>query len=1429
MRRLAIILLGFMLAALAAAGLSRAQDNDAAEKSSFISYVENQLSTPNRQIRLNGLSGALSSSVSVDSITISDKEGAWLTITDATLVWTRSALLRGRLEIDELSADSIELARLPGPDDSAPPPEASGFTIPELPLAVILEKLDVPSITIGEPVIGVAARLSVEGSIRLDGGALDTKLLMQRIDGTPGQFDIAASYANETGNLAIDVALSEPDDGVVSNLLRIPGRPETTLTITGDAPVENFDLTIALDVAKERVLDGDLTLRRADGAYNVGVDVGGPLGTIMAPQYRAFFGNESKLAATASIATGGGVSVPRFELTSGVIDVTGSAETLPDGFPSKLELDASLDTGGSGAVDLPFGDKPAKVDAMRWTLSWGDNDRWTTDLTVSNYVTPDITLGEVSLRGGGGIADVGDPAQRSVTYKLDGKAAGLKASDKAVAQALGNAITLALEGGWASGAPLRIERLSVDGEQIDLESAGTIEGYAFKGDTTLIAGDLAAFAALAERDLAGSARLTTRGTVEPLTGAFDLNVNGSTQDLRLDQPQADALLGGETRLSGRAARNSDGLLFDRFTLDNPALDVSLNGRYATKIADLGLEAVVADIAGLNENASGRMTLDVRLTGLEPPFALNADVAVADGTLAGLPLKGGKLVFDGTLDGDDLAGDITGAGTLGGSPIDLAAQFARAGETTRLSGLEASVGPTRLAGDLAIDRRGLITSDITLASTDIRKAAALALVDAGGRLDATARLEPGADGTQKANIVAKGAGLTFDKNRIGSFDAKADIENLFALGAIDADLSASDIEAAGVRVTRLDAEANTRGQQTDFTASADIAGGTGIETNGRLTPHDGGYRAVIAELRLTSPIANARLAGPATIDNANGVTRLSGVRLNIAGGTVSLDGRIADTIDLDARIAALPLSIVNTLRPDLNASGTVSGSAAVTGKTDNPAFGFDLDGSGVTVSQLQAFGISPLSFSASGSGSQKAVRLASARITNPQGLDIAASGTIPVATAGGLDITADGSAPLNIAAPLLAARGTQLDGRARFNITATGSTAAPNARGLISLDGASITDPLTNLKLQNIALVAGLDGDRVTINRFSGSFSRGGTVSATGSIGLSGELPADISATLSNVTYSDGQTVRSDFGGTLQVTGALMRDPLVSGRINVLKAEITVPESFASDEALLDVTNVAPPADVRETLARLERASPQPRPSARPSVARLDITVNAPNQVFVRGRGIDAELGGTVRMAGPVTNLQPVGAFRLIRGRLAILGKRLDFDSGTITFAGDLDPYLNLVARTSTSKADAFVTVTGSASNPTVVFSSSPELPQDEVLALIIFDRNVSELSPLQVARLANAATELAGGQNASLFNNLREGTGLDDLDIVSDNEGNAAVKVGKYISDNVYLGVQAGTTSEATVNLDITDDLTARGAVDSEGDSSIGLFFEKDY
>jgi translocation and assembly module TamB len=229
--------------------------------------------------------------------------------------------------------------------------------------------------------------------------------------------------------------------------------------------------------------------------------------------------------------------------------------------------------------------------------------------------------------------------------------------------------------------------------------------------------------------------------------------------------------------------------------------------------------------------------------------------------------------------------------------------------------------------------------------------------------------------------------------------------------------------------------------------------------------------------------------------------------------------------------------------------------------------------------------------------------------------------------------------------------------------------------------------------------------------------------------------------------------------------------------------------------------------------------------------RLNVTVKAPQRIFVRGRGLDTELGGTVRLTGAMSTLSAVGEFRMVRGRLDILTQRIVFDRGDVSFAGDLDPILEFSGSTRSGNTTITVVVSGRASDPSVTFSSVPELPQDEILARLIFNKGVGELSPLQVARLAAAVSELSGG-SGGVLSRLRASTGLDDLDIVTDEKGRTSVAAGRYVTENVYLGVQQGATSgssRVTIDLDVTKDIKARAGMGVDGGSTLGIFFEREY
>ncbi|MGO8655926.1 translocation/assembly module TamB domain-containing protein, partial [Rhizobium ruizarguesonis] len=104
---------------------------------------------------------------------------------------------------------------------------------------------------------------------------------------------------------------------------------------------------------------------------------------------------------------------------------------------------------------------------------------------------------------------------------------------------------------------------------------------------------------------------------------------------------------------------------------------------------------------------------------------------------------------------------------------------------------------------------------------------------------------------------------------------------------------------------------------------------------------------------------------------------------------------------------------------------------------------------------------------------------------------------------------------------------------------------------------------------------------------------------------------------------------------------------------------------------------------------------------------LDLEIDAPSHIFVRGRGIDAELGGLVTIRGTAAAPIVTGGFTMRRGRMTILNRRLDFsDKSRITFAGDLTPALDMEATSASGSTTLTVDVAGLATDPAITFSSS---------------------------------------------------------------------------------------------------------------------------
>jgi translocation and assembly module TamB len=1421
-------LIVFVAGAAAVVGVAFAQTGDGAGKSRFVRTLEGMLSTPDRRVSIDGLEGAFSSNPTVRRITVADAEGVWLELEGVEAVWSRAALLRRTLDIDSLRAERVALLRKPAPAAApAEPAPASGGGI-SLPVDIIVDAVTLPEVAIASPVAGMEAHLSIEGSARVTTGDMNARLAVLRKD-REGRLSAELRLQPAENLLDANLQFSEPAGGLVAELLRLRGRPAVAVTLSGSGPLQDWRGELQMQADSAQVLAGNFAVSRAGAAYRISGDMAARLETVAPEEYAALLAGESRVAFDVTRGDNGALAVQSATIRSEGIDFSLTGALTADMAPTRGEI--SLRLGQAGRTTLPFvpgGVSLASLDVTAG-LDEGTPAPWRADVSASGLESDFGRVESLALSAMGRAEDLAVPERRSTTFSVGATAEGVAPADAALAAALGSMLRLTGSGSWAAGAPANIESFQAMLAGATASFSGTAGAEGLSGRFAASVTDLSRFSELAQRELAGSSEFQADGSVG-LAGDVNLNLDGAATGLSTGIAQLDPLLAGTTRLTGGVARADGRLSFDALTLSNEQVQAELSGSYAAPALDLSVSASVADLASISPRAKGEARLTASLSGTTAAPRVEAEASGEAIELMGQPLTDASARFSGVVAGPDTAGQAEISGALAGVPVRGSAELsAGEGGARVIDDLLLSVGESRVSGDVTIGGDGLISGDVSAVSPDLSKVAPLFLAEARGMLRADVTLSA-AGGAQNARFSGTLADIVYETTTLGSAEVQGEAVDLFRQPQIDGTFSVRDLRTGGLHVVSANGTARAQGQDTAITAEARLSDGSASVTAG-LAPRGNGIVVSLQALAYQRPGVNLRLAAPTSVVIENGTARIAQTRISVNGGGVEVAGSAGSRLDLTARLSAVPVALANTFSPGLGAEGTISGSATVTGTSAAPQARFQLTGSGVSVAATRNAGLGALGVTADGTFANNRLNLNSA-ITGADGLSVRVNGGIGTAAGAAMDLSVTGAVPLSLGNRQLAERGAALRGALNVDIRVAGTAANPQFSGRVTSEGGGFIDPATGIVLQNLSLAASVSNNRVVVDRLTAR-SGEGSVSVTGSIGLTGGFPVDLRAEVRDARYVDGTLLAAQLDADITLTGSFASGTTIAGTVDIDRAEITVPEALPRDSIAVDVRHVNTPPDVQRTLDVAKDRGGSTRGGGGAGRIALDVRINAPQRIFVRGRGLDAELGGELRITGRTSAIVADGAFEMRRGRLDILTQRITFDRGILTFAGDLDPILDFAGSTSSRDITVTITVTGPASDPAVNFSSVPELPQDEVLAHLIFNKGIGDLSPVQIARLATAAVALSGGGGGGgLLEQLRASTGLDDLDIVTDEQGGAALAAGRYISENVYVGVQQGATAESSkvsIDLDITDDVKARAAVSPEGDSSIGIFFERDY
>ncbi|MEM7567045.1 MAG: translocation/assembly module TamB domain-containing protein, partial [Pseudomonadota bacterium] len=738
----------------------------------------------------------------------------------------------------------------------------------------------------------------------------------------------------------------------------------------------------------------------------------------------------------------------------------------------------------------------------------------------------------------------------------------------------------------------------------------------------------------------------------------------------------------------------------------------------------------------------------------------------------------------------------------------------------------------LAGALALPPEGPPTGTLALDVPSLSTVAPLLLTRAGeasGSLGADITLSAEGD-EATADVEARGRGIVFGDIRAGDLSADLRVADYLGTPRPEGVAEARNVQAAGLTFSAIDLAARQ-------TAAGRFA--LTLDADGREVSLDAAADLTLADGTTTLDLGRAagsayglpiRLAGPARIIVGE-TTRVEGLALDLGSGRVSVSGTAAPTLDLAVEARALPLSLADLVAPDLGLTGTLSGSATVRGEPSDPDVVFDLAGQGLSAAPLAAAGLSPLTASASG-------RLQDRRLA----FEADASGPFEVSAGGGVDLTGaepvldidvSGRASTDPLIDRLARAGVRADADIAFDVSIDGPASDPSITGSLNADGATVGDAEGRFILRDVSADISLDGDRVVIERVTGAIGPGSLL-VTGTVGLTGDLPADLSITVDGGRVADGTLVVATVDADLDLFGPLLGGPTLAGRIDLVRTLVTLNDLPSGGLDPIEVRHVNAPADVIAQAQRLGIDAAESGGSGAGSATGgaallLDITVATREPISVRGRGLTVDLAGDLRLLGPIDDIRAIGAFTLVRGQLDLLGERLVFDRARLDFTGDLNPRIDFAATTEVDGFAITLRLFGRTSAPEITVTSVPDLPQDEALARLLFGRALSDLSPFQIARLAQGISTLTGGTGP--LDGALAALGLSGLDIDVDEDGNATLGLGQQLNERTYVNVEQSSagSSRVVIDLEITGEVKARGSFDSDGAAGLGVFFEREY
>jgi translocation and assembly module TamB len=386
-------------------------------------------------------------------------------------------------------------------------------------------------------------------------------------------------------------------------------------------------------------------------------------------------------------------------------------------------------------------------------------------------------------------------------------------------------------------------------------------------------------------------------------------------------------------------------------------------------------------------------------------------------------------------------------------------------------------------------------------------------------------------------------------------------------------------------------------------------------------------------------------------------------------------------------------------------------------------------------------------------------------------------------------------------------------------------------GTCELKDVSYDDFRLGTAIRNLNAPFSPSGEDLVLEQASGTDGSGGSISAEGRVDLrpAEGIPYTFDISMNRAKLIRRNDVSATASGKVHIEGDI-RNTAVSGDIKV-------------DPALINLDNLPPGAppvlvDTTSVAKQVESKADEKEQTDEPSALTMNLTVEFPGELFVRGSGLDSVWVGALSLTPGTEYIEIRGGIEPRRGSFNFLGRQFLLDQGSVRFDGSWppSPTLDLEARHDRADITAIMKIRGRVDHPELSLESIPPMPEDEILSFVLFGRNLSTITPLQAVQIASAARSMRGGGGVDFMEKVRASLGVDRLEFRKQGGtegGQAEIAAGRYMSPGLYvelsrsLGSNGGTSM--IVEYEIRRNLTIETDVGAAMRPGLGVNWRKDY